>query len=296
VYDPETTASFYDGYGSAEWQRLEQTVYGRLAAIVHGNFIERFLRPGDRVLDIGSGPGRFSIVASRLGGRVTVADLSAGQLQLAREAIAAAGLLDSVDAFHQADVVDLSRFESASFDLTICFGGALSYAGEQRARAAAELVRVTRPAGIILVSVMSRYGAMTNNTRRALIPLLTEFRDSHLWHAIRTGDLPPFPSSSVPGKFHPPMHLYSAAELSDLLPSCAVLEIAGSNVSLTEGANDAVLSDPEIWPAIVDVERALNRQPGLVDSGSHIIMAARKMGADTGNDRDSPSHPLSHLK
>jgi ubiquinone/menaquinone biosynthesis C-methylase UbiE len=276
MYEPEHIASFYDAYGPVEWRRLEQTAYGRLAAVIHGDFIDRAIKPGDRVLDIGSGPGRFSIVAARLGGRVTVADISAGQLDLAREAIGEAGQLESVNAFVQADVVNLSNFATESFDLTICFGGALSYAGEQRALAAAELVRVTRPGGTILVSVMSRYGAMANNTRRALLPFLMEYRESHLWPAIRTGDLPPFPSSSVPGKFHPPMHLYSASELTDLLPGCAALEIAGSNVSLTEGANDDALSNPEIWPTIVDVERALNLQPGLVDSGSHIIMAARK--------------------
>ena len=78
------------------------------------------------------------------------------------------------------------------------------------------------------------------------------------------------------------MHLYSAAELRDLLPGCAVLALAGSNVSLTEGANDDALADPAIWATVVDVERSLNQQSGLVDSGSHLILAARRLTGHTG--------------
>lgn len=276
MYDPIYTSSFYDAYGLAEWRRLEATAYGRMQALIHADFIERAIRPGDRVLDIGSGPGRFSIVAARLGAIVTVADLSQGQVELARKHIEEAGLLDRIEDFVQADVADLAEFPSESFDLTICFGGALSYVSDRRRQAAAELARVTRPGGTLLVSVMSRYGSMANNVRRRLLPFLTTFRDSHLLPAIRTGDIPAFPSSSVPGSEHPAMHMYSAAELAGLPPDCEVLEIAGSNVSMTEGDDNPIASDPAIWATMVEVERALNRQSGLLDSGTHIIMAARR--------------------
>jgi ubiquinone/menaquinone biosynthesis C-methylase UbiE len=274
--DADYASRFYDNYGLTEWRRLERSAYGRLQAVIHAGFVERYLNAGDRVLDIGSGPGRFAIVAARLGGRVTVADLSPRQLDLARDKIAEAGLLDRIEAFTVADVCDLSAFPDAAFDLTICFGGPLSYAGERRATAAAELVRVTKPGGTLLASVMSRYGAAADNVRRAARAWLTTERDTHLWPLIRTGDLPPFPSTSVPGMRHPAMHLYSAAELAALLPGCDALEVAGSNVTIAEGASelDDLAADPDVWATIVEVERALNHQPGLVDSGTHVILAA----------------------
>ena len=35
----------------------EATPYGQLQAIIHADFIERYVRQGDRVLDAGCGPG-----------------------------------------------------------------------------------------------------------------------------------------------------------------------------------------------------------------------------------------------
>ena len=172
MYDPEYAQRFYDAYGEAEWSQLEATAYGRLQAIIHADFLRRYLHAGDRVLDTGSGPGRFSIEIARLGGKVTVADLSPGQLVLAEKQLTEAGLLDRVEEFVQADISDLSRFPDNHFDLTVCFGGALSYVCERRGEAAAELVRVTRPGGVLLVSVMSRLGASFRAVRRPFINML----------------------------------------------------------------------------------------------------------------------------
>ena len=81
------------------------------------------LRPGDRVLDVGAGPGRFTIELARLGADVVVVDLSPRQLELNREKVAEAGLEERVVERVLADVTDLSRFADASFDVTVCFGG-----------------------------------------------------------------------------------------------------------------------------------------------------------------------------
>ena len=61
MYDAEYTRKFYNHYGEKEWGRLERSAYGRLEAVTHNDFLERYVKPGSRVLDAGSGPGRFSI-------------------------------------------------------------------------------------------------------------------------------------------------------------------------------------------------------------------------------------------
>ena len=79
---------------------------------------------------------------------------------------------------------------------------------------------------------------------------------------------------------HPPMHLFTSEELRDLLPGCDVLEVAGSNVTAYEGSTaiEEVSDDPQTWETAVRLERELNSRPGLVDTGSHIIMTARRTG------------------
>ena len=277
TYDADYTKRFYNAYGRHEWDRLEVTAYGRLQAIIHTDFIERYVRRGDRVLDAGCGPGRFAAIAARLGATVTAMDLSECQLQLAQERIGEAGLLDGIDAFVSADVADLSIFPDGHFSAAICYGGALSYVCEKRHRAASELVRVVRPEGILLASVMSRYGRMANLVRSPVIPALKDPEGWHIRRVAEDGDLPGFLSRRV-NMQHPPMHLYTSDELRGLLPACRVLELAGSNVTTFEGSTaiDELLSDRESWSTVVSLERELNTQPGLVDSGSHIIVAAQR--------------------
>ncbi len=277
AYDADKTRIFYDAYGSIEWDRLEATAYGRLKAIIHTDFMERHLATGDRVLDAGCGPGRFSITAARLGARVTVLDLSESQLQIAREKIGQAGLIENVEDFVHGDITDLSVFPDGRFDVVICYGGALSYVCERRHEAAAELARVVRPGGMILISVMCRYGASLNLVRRPSMPILKDAVGWNVWGVIEDGDLDGFPSAQV-GMLHPPMHMFTSEELRDFLPGCDVLEIAGSNVTAYEGsaAIEEVFEDPQAWETAVRLERELSGRPGLVDTGSHIIMAARR--------------------
>ncbi|MDP6512843.1 MAG: class I SAM-dependent methyltransferase [SAR202 cluster bacterium] len=277
MYDPQHTQNFYDAYGLRGWDRLEATAYGRLKAIIHADIIETYLKSGDRVLDAGCGPGRFSIVMAELGARVTALDISPGQLELAREKISEAGLLSQMDGFVHSDIVDLSQIQDASYDMVICYGGALSYVSEHRHQAASELVRVTRPGGIILVSVMSRYGAVANLVRRPSMTELLNPEEQHVWRVTETGELPDFESLSM-GTQHPAMQLYSSDDLRSLLPDCEVLEMAASCATVHEGspAIEEISQDSEAWNTAVEIERRLCRMPGLLDIGSHVIMAARK--------------------
>jgi SAM-dependent methyltransferase len=277
MYDPDYTRSFYDTYGALEWDRLEATAYGRLQAIIHADFIRSYVNSGDRVLDAGSGPGRFSIVAAELGATVTVLDLSGRQFQIARERIAEAGLSGQVEEFLQQDISDLSNFPEGAFDVVICFGGALSYVCERRAEVAEGLVRLVRAGGTLLVSVMSRFGAISNLVRRADLAVLKDPEGWHVWRVVQEGDLPGFHSTNVDMQ-HPAMHLYSGEDLTGLFEDCTVLALAGSNVSTFENSKKfaEVEADQEAWSTAVEIERTLKQVPGLVDTGYHLIMAAQR--------------------
>lgn len=282
MYNPQYVRQFYNEYGSAEWSRLERSVHGRLQSMVHEDFIRRYINRGQKVLDAGSGPGRFSIFMSKIGAKITVLDVSETQLELARRNIMTAGLIKNTEKFIRADICDFSMMPDNSFDITVSFGGPLSYVCERRFTAVDELVRVTKPEGVILVSVMSLMGvligpAVTGNIAALASPDKTVSGNPPLWPVAVTGDLPAFPSHSA-GINHAPMHLYTADELGKLFGACTVLETAGSNVTLREHDRscEKIAENPNAWDTLVKLEKKLNHDPGLVNSGSHIIMAVRK--------------------
>ncbi|MHB8104085.1 MAG: hypothetical protein ACYDG5_00905 [Dehalococcoidales bacterium] len=97
-----------------------------------------------------------------------------------------------------------------------------------------------------------------------------------LWEVVEKGEFPGFPSRA--GLMHAPMHLYTAEELKNLFKKCKILEVAGSNVTIPEAphSGDQIASNPKAWATLVELEKKINHEPGLVDTGSHIIMAIKK--------------------
>jgi SAM-dependent methyltransferase len=81
----EQVTRYYDALGAAEWERLEGDVRGRVSLEVHRRFLRRFVRPGMRVLEIGAGPGRFTLELAQVGTSIVVTDISEVQLALNAE-------------------------------------------------------------------------------------------------------------------------------------------------------------------------------------------------------------------
>ncbi len=282
MYDAEYTRKFYNAYGDIEWQRLEAAPYGRLQAIIHEDILKNYVKSGDRVLDAGAGPGRFSIIAAKAGAKVTVLDISDKQLEIAEEKITEAGQIDKIDRYIRADICNLSMFADGQFDVVVCFGGALSYICENSQKAANELIRVAEPGGVILVSVMSLLGPVINEVQLPDIPNLQNPDGDKpglpgIWPVLEKNILSGIHNRRV-GMDNAPMRLFTAEELASLFKDCMILEIAASNAVIREFApvNEQLAADPAVLKTVVEMEKKLNHEPGLVDTGSHIIMVAAK--------------------
>ena len=104
------------------------------------------LRAGASVLDVAAGSGNAAIAAARTGGIVTGIDYVPALLERGRERTAAERL--SVD-FRPGDA-EAIPFPDESYDAVISVFGSM-FAPDHR-RAAAELVRVTRPGGTIALA------------------------------------------------------------------------------------------------------------------------------------------------
>jgi 2-polyprenyl-3-methyl-5-hydroxy-6-metoxy-1,4-benzoquinol methylase len=147
---------FYEISAEREWARLEQPVDGRLEFAVNRAWITRYLpAPPARILDIGGGPGRYSIWLAGRGYRVTLADLSPALLDVARAKSAEEGV--QIAEIVETNATDLSRFDDASFDAVLCMGPLYHLIDEaDRRRVIQELLRVLTPGGHAFVAFLNR--------------------------------------------------------------------------------------------------------------------------------------------
>lgn len=277
-YDADALRVFFNAYGEREWERLDKTLPGRVKLAVHRKLLSAHVRAGMRVLDVGCGPGRFAIDVARMGGNVTLVDLSDVQLDLARARLAEHEALASVEGFHRLDVLDLTSLDEASYDIVVCFGGAISYTTHRHPEALRQLARVARPGAPILVSVMSLLGAL-----RLIGPLdaasFLETRDDHLdWSAVLAGaDV--ICTKPTSNDFHRPLALFTSRGLRSALldANLDVEQIATSDALFPEYSHiPRIAESPRAAEALIELEVAMYDQPGLVDAGGHLLGVARR--------------------
>lgn len=123
--------------------------YGEVAKALElgsQDFLARIpVEPGARVLDLACGTGQLALPLARAGARVTGIDIAEPQISKARARATAEGLDIR---FEVGDAEDISHDDGA-FDLVISLIGAMF--APRPERAAAEMLRVCRPGGRIVM-------------------------------------------------------------------------------------------------------------------------------------------------
>lgn len=271
-YDPAWVAGFYDRYGEKEWARWDRDAVSAVRFHVHCHYLRQWIKPGDRVLEAGAASGRFTLELARLGAKVTVLDLSPGQLELNKANAKEHGFEAAVEARVLGDICDLSGYPDGAFDAVVCYGGPLSYVFDERDKALAKMLRVARPGGPVLLGVMSNWGTHQEYLRDILHGGSAE----QMMAIARTGDLHP---ETWPVETHR-CHMFKAAELKALIESqgAQVAALSASNALTTahHPGLDALRKDPKRWPALLALELEACAAPGCVDMGTHLIAVARR--------------------
>ncbi|WP_052850190.1 hypothetical protein [Streptomyces avicenniae] len=137
----------------------------------------------------------------------------------------------------------------------------------------AELVRVVRPGGVVVASVMSLWG-----TWRARLPGATDLEAEHGAdvgdQVLRTGDL-----RHVPGMEHV-CRMFTWSEIVDLVAGTGAALIDGSASNWASLHNLELLTemeaDPSRWQQFLDREAAACAAEGARDGGTHILFAAER--------------------
>jgi 2-polyprenyl-3-methyl-5-hydroxy-6-metoxy-1,4-benzoquinol methylase len=271
-YDPDQVAHFFDSYGIREWARMVDNPVNEVALYIHNHYLDAFLSPGMRVLEIGAGAGRFTQTLAMLGIRLVVADISAGQLDLNRKHARQYGFETAVESWIQLDACEMSNLPDQSFEAVVAYGGVFSYTLDRRDEALRECLRVLKPGGLLLLSVVSLWGSAHRHLDQILkVPVEVNRRITD------HGDILP---DLIPGRGQY-MHMFRASELRAWLQEAGlhILVMSASDCLSTGWCDtlESIRTDEEKWAELLRMELEACADPGSLNMGMHTIAVAQKL-------------------
>ena len=159
--ETEAIRKHYDTDPLKEWDRLQKR--NPHEKYITTQMMDRYIRPGDTILDIGGGPGQYSVHYAKQGHAVTLLDLSGGNVSFAKKKARQYGV--KITAL-QGNALDLSRFEDASFDAVFLMGPLYHLMEEEsRLQAIREAKRVLKPGGYLFSSFILMFGGVIYGAR-----------------------------------------------------------------------------------------------------------------------------------
>ncbi len=176
----------YDIYN--EDSRLNRSKAARVEFYTTVRYIEKYLKPNAKMLDIGAGAGEYSLYFARKGHEVCAIELSETNIRAFRKKI---GPEDKID-LTQGNALDLSRYEDESFDIVLLFGPLYHLSKkEDKLGCIAQAKRVCKPEGKIFFAFISND-----------MIILTEFSNDEDYFLNGSYDKESFRLQDFPFVFH----------------------------------------------------------------------------------------------
>ena len=148
--DEDLVRKLYKRY--AEEERLTQSKVGKVEFLTNIYYIEKYIRSGDKILDIGAGTGEYSLYFSGKGYQVSALELSEKNIEVFRRKIDPNDSIDLV----QGNALDLSRYDDETFDIVLVFGPLYHlHNDEDKLKCIQEAKRVCKKNGKIFFAFIS---------------------------------------------------------------------------------------------------------------------------------------------
>jgi ubiquinone/menaquinone biosynthesis C-methylase UbiE len=123
--------------------------HGSVEFLTSMRYIERYLKPDDRVIEIGAGTGRYSHVLARQGYSVDAVELIEHNIEVFRQNTEPGEQITIT----QGNALDLSGFTNDTYDVTLLLGPMYHlFAKEDKQTALREAIRVTKRGGVVFVA------------------------------------------------------------------------------------------------------------------------------------------------
>ena len=261
----ETKEILEQFYGNYDEDNRLRSRHGMVEFLTTMHYIEKYLRPGMRVLEIGAGTGRYSHALARQGYEVDAVELVQSNIDVFTSNTQPGEPVT----VRQGDARDLSFFAAETFDITLLLGPMYHlFTQEDQLAALREAVRVTRKGGVIYAAYCGNEASMVQFCfQRGMI--LTE-------HYRNLIDPVTFKASSCPSEL---FVLYRREDIDALMERLPVerLHYVGSDLATNYMRETVDAMDDTLYELYLQYHFAVCERPDLVGASHHILDVFRKV-------------------
>ncbi len=226
-------------------------------------FLLERIQPGDTVLDMGCGTGRFTIPMAAHGARVTGYDISPAMLERLQAGAREQGRHVEL---REGDMAHLP-FEDESFDVVTSMLALMHVPVEDRRQVFAEVARVLTPGGRLVLGVKNELFERMSRVDRFASVDVTDVENKQLV----------FTETDDGETLTAPWHSFSPDDLERLtaLAGMRVVTLRG-NSTIAAWIADEILADAAAYRSICALEEVLGDSSPFNRLGYHLLAEAVK--------------------
>ena len=251
-------------YGSYDEDKRLCSQHGSVEFLTTMRYIQKYLKPGMRVLEIGAATGRYSHTLARMGYEVDAVELVAHNIDIFKANTEAHENIH----IYQGNAKNLDMLEENRYDITLLLGPMYHlFTVSDQLQALSEAIRVTKTGGVVFAAYCGNDATMVQYCFGRGMIKEQRYRDLI--------DPVTFKASSDPGEL---FELYRKEDIDALLAHFPVtrLHYLGTDMATNYMRQTIDEMDDELFDLYLRYHFAICERSDLVGASHHILDIFRK--------------------
>ncbi|MBE6979578.1 MAG: class I SAM-dependent methyltransferase [Ruminococcaceae bacterium] len=261
----ETLKALTDFYENYDEEGRLLSRHGSVEYLTTMRYIEKYLQPGMRILEVGAATGRYSHALAQRGYRVDAVELIRHNIDIFCEKT----LPGENVTIRQGNAVDLHFYEDNTFDITLVLGPMYHlFTGEEQKKALSEAIRVTKKGGYIFAAYCGNEATMVQYCFGRGMIRQQRYRD--------LVDPVTFKASSDPAEL---FELYRKEDIDALMADFDVtrMHYVGTDMATNYMRQTVDEMDEELFSLYLQYHFAICERSDCVGTSHHILDISQKL-------------------